>query len=119
AGGAALVGSFFGKSVAVAASAHVTHAPMPYEQACGVARADDPVVAREAPPAALVAQACTSSGNQPALYVPGAPIRFRIPERLHVRHGNAGNHPATLTYTTVGGTTVTCGYVGGASVAHP
>jgi RHS repeat-associated protein len=45
-------------------------------------------------------------------------MKVRIPAELPVIAGNAGNAPATLTFSAVG-VTVTCNYLGGASVAHP
>lgn len=45
-------------------------------------------------------------------------LKFKIPAELPVVAGNAGNAPATLSFT-ASGVAVTCNYVGGASVAHP
>lgn len=45
-------------------------------------------------------------------------FKFKIPAELPVVAGNAGNAPATLSFT-AGGVAVACNYIGGASVAHP
>jgi hypothetical protein len=45
-------------------------------------------------------------------------VQVQDPPELPVVAGNAGNAPATLTVSAVG-VTVTCNYVGGASVPHP
>src|SRR5690606_1666723 len=51
------------------------------------------------------------------LDLPGG-FELRIPARIPVRVGNAGNHDAILRYT-IGGTEYSCLYRGGATVSHP
>ncbi|MBN2193622.1 MAG: hypothetical protein JW751_12465 [Polyangiaceae bacterium] len=46
-------------------------------------------------------------------------IDFRIPERLRVAEGNAGNHDGVFRYRDPDGDIVTCTYRGGASTAEP
>jgi hypothetical protein len=47
------------------------------------------------------------------------PTIFSIPDYIYVRTGNSGNGQTEMKFRLPSGTTVTCSYQGGASVAHP
>ena len=119
-GGTAFTGSVFAKSIQVVAGTQLTFEAAPWAVITGQRSPGTIPLAFGHSPVLLVARndhlptESTTIGSSS----PTAPVQFQIPARIAVGEGNAGNFPAVISFT-IGGTTVTCQYKGGASIAHP
>lgn len=105
-------GFFYGASLDVA-GARITPGYTPWDDVLPPEGEPDAVFTSDAQGGVL-----TATDTSPGTFSHSDGFELRIPRRIPVEVGNAGNHDAILRYR-IGGTFYTCTYRGGATVSHP
>ncbi len=116
-----LRGSVFAHSIHLEDGATVEHQAAPWDFITGKRSPDTVTIELGKSPVILDASHRHSPVEEfvTGTATPPSPVECKIPGKLLVGEGNAGNKPATLTVVTPGGETVVCTYRGGSSVPHP
>jgi hypothetical protein len=116
-------GALFAKAIIVSDGASIEQEPAPWDDVTGETPDGTPTETVELGESPVVLDArnehkpdeSTSDGTSS----PAQPVLFKIPAKLSVNEGNAGNWPAILSFTDGNNTFVECTYRGGASSGSP
>lgn len=117
--GTRLTGAVFADAINLRNGASIDPAPFDWSSLVPPDTSGYPKVAIQDSPIRLFAADRVSDPDTVGSFNPPSPINFRIPDRLIVQDGNAGNFAAKLVYKPTTGANVTCTYKGGSPVAHP
>lgn len=111
-------GTFYGREIEVQPGTTIRHKALDWDEVINgpteidISWTDGSAILRAAEPA-------EPEGHTDGHVVLDELISFKIPKRLRVLRGNAGNHSAVFTFRTQQNNIVTCNYQGGSALAEP
>ena len=113
--GGAHEGTFIGDEVIISGGAQLTAGDTPWQD--GIPSLVTPDVTIR--PDLELPGSVRATASKPGVVTDPDGFDFVVPERLPVAAGNAGDHPATITFTKVDGSQGSCSYQGGSASPTP